>query len=205
MARDFCIKTLQEAALSYLAEHLDRRYSYHNAVHSQDVCAALEEFLQSTADPFEPSEREALQIAAIFHDFGYLVRPDENEICCREYVQMFGKEFALPPALQVRAMELIMETAFPYRPISAAGKLLCDADIEYIGRDIFWQRAADFRQELAAQGQVMTDLQWYCREVEFLRSNAFFTDTANRLRGALRMENLRQAEARLQKLAREKI
>ena len=41
--------------------------------------------------------------------------------------------------------------------------------------------------------------------IHFLRSNAFFTDTANRLRGALRMENLRQAEARLQKLAREKI
>ena len=43
MSVDPSIKLLQERAWAYLEQHLDKVYTYHNAAHAMEVCAAVEE------------------------------------------------------------------------------------------------------------------------------------------------------------------
>ena len=191
MLNDSLIDELQIAALSYLEEHLDKRYTYHDATHTLDVCNAVKLFTEETPLPRETYS--ALRIAAIFHDFGYLVQSFDNEALALPYLEDFGNRFKIDEVLLQHVGDLIMETTFPYTPLTPAGMLLCDADIEYIGRDMFFRQAGLFRRELAADNIVYTDKQWWALEMGFLQANTFFTPVCRRLRNDGRLSNLAKA------------
>ena len=77
MLNDLVIDELQSAALDYLEKHLDKHYTYHNVIHTVEVCDAVKVFAESS--DWEQSVYTALRIAAIFHDFGYLERSNNYE------------------------------------------------------------------------------------------------------------------------------
>ena len=197
MNDNFTISKLQDAALLYLEKNLDKHYTYHNAVHTREVCAAAVEFASRAA--LAPFESKALHLAAIFHDFGYLVSSHDNEALALPYLQDFGKRFNVSADLIARAHQLILETVFPYHPVTEAGKLLCDADIEYSGRACFLSRAEDFRQELAAENIVFEDREFLTLEIKFLEENSFFTDMCKNLRRRGQLENLQKLRNMLHK------
>lgn len=191
MLNDSLVDELQIAALSYLAEHLHKRYTYHNADHTLNVCNAVKLFAEKST--LSPGTTLALRIAAVFHDFGYLQQSFDNEKLALPYLKEFGDRFKIDEPILQQSGDLILETTFPYAPVTPAGKLLCDADIEYIGREEFFQQAELFRRELAADNIVYTDKQWWTMEIEFLQTNTFFTPVCQGLRNAGRLSNLQTA------------
>ena len=190
MFDDGTIAELQQSALMFLAENLDKHYTYHNAEHSREVCSAVREFLHYFDTT--PENSRALILAAVFHDFGYLVRSQNNEALALPYMQEFGKRFALPEQLLTRANDLILETVYPYAPHTREGMLLCDADIEYIGRSCFFSKAQLFRQELSGENIHFSDRDFMLLEIKFLEENSFFTPVCQKLRSAGRLQNLQQ-------------
>ena len=199
MSRLFEIKTLQEQAIRFLHTHLDKSFYYHNAEHTRNVCLAIEEFTAADAS-WAADQLEALQLAAVFHDFGYLAANADNEALALPYIRQWGTKFQFSDDLIMQAHELIMETCYPYHPVTPAGKLLCDADIEYIGRADFAAQADLFRQELAAQGVVYSELQWWQLELQFLLDNHFFTEVCRARRGEGRLANIAWVRRQLQRL-----
>lgn len=190
MSDNLTIANLQETALLYLEKNLDKHYTYHNALHTREVCAAAMEFAGCAM--LNPAECQALHLAAIFHDFGYLVSSHDNEALALPYLQDFGQRFNISADLIARAHRLILETVFPYHPVSEAGKLLCDADIEYSGRPCFLSKAELFRQELAAENIIFEDREFLTLEIKFLEENSFFTDICKNLRRRGQLENLQK-------------
>ena len=188
----FTINALQSAALDYLSANLPPDCTYHNAQHTLEVCNAVMEFTQHGDWP--PEEYAALRIAAIFHDFGYLTAPEANEALALPYIKKFAADGAIDDRVVERAHELILETVYPYCPITPAGELLCDADIEYIGRDCFMERAGMFRRELQLQGLEYDDVTWWNMEMDFLLRNKFFTPVCRQLREAGRQKNIAAVE-----------
>lgn len=195
MSVDPSIKLLQERAWAYLEQHLDKVYTYHNAAHAMEVCAAVEEFAPECN--FTIFDLDALRLAAIFHDFGYLEASDNNESLALPYLNEFASACGIDRKLIEHAGTLIMETSFPYCPRSAAGKLLCDADIEYIGRSVFFRQAELFRLELTLQGKSFTDLEWWQYELDFLMQNDFYTPICRRNRDAGKLENTELVRQRI--------
>ncbi len=182
------INLLKTEALAFLRANLDQSYHYHNADHTLDVYHAALEF--GCAEKLSPAELETVGVAALFHDFGYLTAPLDNERFVRSHLEDFGSRYGWPAAFTGQVDALVMETAFPYHPVSHLGKILCDADLEYIGRDVFSTEAAKFRQELAEQGRQFTDQQWYALEIDFLERIHFFTAAARVSRDAGKLRNL---------------
>lgn len=197
MINDFVIDKLQDEALSYLGENLDKHYTYHNAEHSLEVCNAVKLFTEKSDLP--DFTIAALRIAAIFHDFGYLIRSNENEALAWEYIQEFGSRSNIDRKYLLAAHELILETVYPYKPQTPAGEILCDADIEYIGREGFVEKALLFRRELASEGTVFSDQQWWILELDFLKENTFFSSICKKMRTPGRLSNLEKAREYLQK------
>ena len=195
MLNDSLIDEVQYAALSYLEAHLDKRYTYHNAAHTLNVCNAVKLFAENLCLP--PETYCSLRIAAIFHDFGYLEQSFDNEKLALPYLEEFGRKFDIDKKFLLHANDLILETVFPYTPLTPAGSLLCDADIEYIGRECFFEYAGLFREELAGDGIVYTDEQWWSLETDFLQENKFFTPICRSLRNVGRLSNLRIAQEHL--------
>ena len=191
MLNDSVIEELQRAATAYLEANLDKHYTYHNAEHTLEVCNAVKLFTENSTLP--ETTVSALKIAAIFHDFGYLVRSFDNEKLSQPYLETFGRRLGIEEKILLEANALILETVFPYKPVTPAGKLLCDADVEYIGRKDFFNKAELFRQELSGRGVVYTNKEWWRLEVEFLQQNSFFTPVCRILRNAGRIENLKSA------------
>ena len=188
-------------ALDFLTAGLPEIYTYHNALHTQDVCEALFEITPYL--PLPTSEIDALLTAGVFHDFGYLDSYLDNEALALPYMSMFCKKAGIEETVVLRAHELILETRYPYHPVSEAGKLLCDADIEYIGRsfEYFISRADNLRNELAnAENLHFSDRQWFAAEVDFLQKNSFFSPVFRELRNAGRVSNLSQLKLKLQNL-----
>ena len=188
-------------ALDFLTAGLPEIYTYHNALHTQDVCEALFEITPDL--PLPTSEIDALLTAGVFHDFGYLDSYLDNEALALPYMSMFCKKAGIEETVVLRAHELILETRYPYHPVSEAGKLLCDADIEYIGRsfEYFISRADNLRYELAnAENLHFSDRQWFEAEVDFLQKNSFFSPVFRELRNAGRVSNLSQLKLKLQNL-----
>ena len=201
MLNDSVIEKLQNTALSFLEKNLGKRYTYHNQAHTLEVCNAVKLFAEHTELP--PETYAALRIAAIFHDFGYLERSFDNEKLALPYIQDFGRQFGIAESILLAANDMILETTFPYQPSSAAGKLLCDADIEYIGRECFIEQAELFRKELSSDNIVYTERDWWSFELKFLQENTFFTPIVQSLRNAGRLRNLEKVRQLLLKYTQE--
>ena len=202
MLNDSVIEELQSAALDFLDKHLDKRYTYHNKAHTLEVCNAVKLFAEQTPDL--PQETcFALKIAAIFHDFGYLESSFDNEKLVLPYIKKFGSCAGIADSILLAANDMILETAFPYKPFTPAGKLLCDADIEYIGRECFCEQAKLFRRELASDNIVYTEKEWWSFELKFLQENTFFTPICQTLRESGRLRNLEKVRQLLQHYSQE--
>lgn len=186
-------------ALDFLTAGLPEVYAYHNALHTQDVCESLFEIAPTLALP--ESEIDALITAGVFHDFGYLDSYLDNEALALPYMKKFCQKAGIAETVVHRANELILETSYPYFPVSETGKLLCDADIEYIGRsfEYFISRADHLRHELAnVENLRFSDHQWIAAEVDFLQKNSFFSPVFRELRDAGRLSNLSLLKLKLQ-------
>jgi hypothetical protein len=78
-------------------------------------------------------------------------------------------------------------------------EIICDADLDYLGRDDFHEIADRLRRELKEHGKIESDRQWDEIQVKFLTSHKYFTQTAIDTRRKKKLENLADIKSRLEK------
>jgi hypothetical protein len=69
-------------------------------------------------------------------------------------------------------------------------RILCDADLDNLGRDDFFSVSDNLRQELLEQGKAFTELEWLTRQVLFVSQQDWFTASQRRERQAGKEKNL---------------
>ncbi len=87
--------------------------------------------------------------------------------------------------------ELIAATRMPQRPTSPLAELLCDADLDVLGREDFW----DVNRLLLAEteyyrGQVISEAEWLVNQLRFLEEHVYFSGTAHMLRDPGKVRNV---------------
>lgn len=189
------ILALKNSALAVLKARLPSCCTYHNSAHAERVFRAAEKL--GRLEGLSPVELEDLRLAAVFHDFGYIESMFDNEKLAAKYMFEVGTPYGIDGARAERLAALVRETAYPYAPQSRLGKILCDADIEYVGDRDFEHQADCFRMELARQGKEFSDREWYEFEIRFLEGISFFTATGRQLYEAGRTNNLAALRNRL--------
>jgi hypothetical protein len=85
---------------------------------------------------------------------------------------------------------MIMATEVPQRPIDALGEVLCDADLDYLGRPDFFRIGNLLFQELKSRGALSTEREWNELQVRFLSGHRYFTATCQRLREPIKQQHL---------------
>lgn len=76
---------------------------------------------------------------------------------------------------------------------------MCDADLDYLGRDDFHQIADLLRKELREHGKINSDRQWDEIQVSFLTQHRYFTKTSIETRRPKKLQNLEEIKQRLQR------
>jgi hypothetical protein len=74
---------------------------------------------------------------------------------------------------------------------------MCDADLDYLGRDDFHVIADYLRRELREHGKLNSDRLWDQIQVSFLNQHTYFTKSAIRLRQAKKEKHLQEIVHRL--------
>lgn len=162
-----------------LEKELPSYLTYHAAEHTKNVIAAAEQL--AVSENITGDDLVLLKTAALFHDAGFLQQSEGHEeiscILAREYLPAYGYDDS-----QVENIcRIIMATHLPQTPFDALSRVICDADLFYLGREGYQATAQKLFQEYKHAGIVQTDVEWQLMQIEFLAAHNYFTPSAVRL------------------------
>lgn len=173
-----------------LRENLPKDLYYHTPEHTMDVISAAERIGMN--EGCSQDEIFLLKTAALFHDAGYTRDKREHEKHgCVIVTEMLPKHGISKEKIDA-ICALIMATKVPQQPLSKLDKIICDADLDYLGRNDYFTIAENLHREFIACGKIKDERDWMQLQLEFLQSHKYFTDTCIRTRQPVAEENLRK-------------
>jgi uncharacterized protein len=182
-------------ARDYIVERLARSLPadlyYHGVHHTvNDVLPAVRNYARLAG--IDGDELLLLETAACYHDCGYLKQYQANEPIAVEMAAEALPGFGYSPAQIEIIGRIIMATRLPQKPETLLEQIICDADLDSLGRDDFFISSHRLRLERAAYGQPTNILEWYKMQLTFLKSHAYFTEVARDMRDAGKKKNIEE-------------
>ena len=179
--------------LNKLEKELDPRLTYHSLSHTLDVLESAIRLADLEKRPAK--EIMLLKTACLFHDSGMLITYRGHEEAsisiCEETLPAFNYDKEDTNAV----CRMIRTTKLPQCAMEVPDKILCDADLDYLGRPDFFMIAHKLKYEWDILEIHPTTLhEWYLIQRDFLANHKYFTDSAINLRQSFKMENLSQIE-----------
>ncbi len=171
-AEKFILSELQNGLSSNLSYH-----GYHHTIDVLDASMRIADFEMISDD-----DRKLLRIAVLFHDSGFLrVYDNHEEIGCdlvNEYLPGFGFS-----AVQIQTIcGMIRATKVPQRPETLLEKIICDADLDYLGREDVEEVSQLLYEELKIQKKIMDKDLWNEIQIDFLRIHHYHTASSKIIR-----------------------
>ena len=189
---------LKSGILKLLLEGLDPRLTYHSAAHTEDVLQQLERI--AAAEGLTDTRLLLLmRIAAIFHDTGFLrtYKGHEAQSC------IIMLEMIEPELLDVSEIEMIkgmiMATKIPQLPHTLPEMIICDADLDYLGRDDFDKISNSLKNEFLTYNVIKNEEEWNHLQINFFESHQYFTPTSLKNRSLIKMQHLKILKQNLSK------
>lgn len=183
-----------ERAREYMLGRLERELSphltYHSLCHTRDDVLPAVVRLGLKTDVDEESLL-LLSTAALFHDSGFLYTYNDHE---RESIGLASAVlpgFDYAPDQVDCIIGLIAATRMPQRPQSLLQQLICDADLDVLGRDDFWNLNRKLLSELHYfTNPALGEEEWLQGQARFLQEHEYFSPAAHALRDLGKARNL---------------
>jgi adenylate cyclase len=171
---------IQEEILDKLEMELPAYVFYHNVKHTVDVVTEVE--LIGWAEGCNDEEILILKTAGLFHDTGITVAFDNHEFHGAEYARRILPGYNYSAEQIDRICALIMATKLPPKPSNLLEEIICDSDLDYLGRSDFIPVSNTLFEELKAQNKMKDLNEWNKMQVKFISGHQYFTRTARSLR-----------------------
>ncbi|NEU08310.1 HD domain-containing protein [Flavihumibacter sp. R14] len=160
---------------------LNTNLTYHCLDHTLDVVQqseriAGEENIANCRDLY------LLKVAALYHDTGFLETYANHELKSCEIFLADSENFDLSIQEKSIITNLIMATQIPQLPATLLEKIICDADLDYLGRDDFFSIGDNLRREFLSYNIVANDEQWEQLQIKFLQKHQYHTESSQKLR-----------------------
>jgi uncharacterized protein len=180
----------------YIVERLEKELRpalyYHGIHHILDVLNAAEIIAKN--ENVDETNLELLRVAVLFHDSGFIFDSiDHEKTSCRIAHETL-------PRFNYNAVEIekicgmIMATKWPHHPNNFLEMIICDADLDYLGRSDFYQIADTLYAELKHFGVVFTKRDWNIMQEKFLGVHHYFTKTSKESRSAKKQQHLEEIQ-----------
>ncbi|MEM9990354.1 MAG: HD domain-containing protein, partial [Bacteroidota bacterium] len=174
--------------LGRLKNGLSDKLTYHSLYHTLDVLQVSTELC--TLENINAYETNLLKTAALYHDTGFLVSSRNHEqLSCGIARHMLPK-FKYSSSEIERICGMIMATKIPQSPQNKLEEILCDADLDYLGRADFERIGATLFEELKTQQVLDNLLDWNKIQIRFLEAHTFFTITNQQRRSPTKHAHL---------------
>lgn len=193
------LEKAEEYVLSILYEKSAQEHVYHDVSHTQEVILSSKTIGQ--AEKLSDSDLEIVQLAACFHDLGYVDISDGHEEKSAEYAAEFLKNENYPPDKINKVCNCILATKVPQKPKNILEEVICDADLSHLGKKNFVNRNDLFRIEFEFHfGRSLSEQEWLEKSIEFISSHRFFTKYAQQVLEPLKLKHLEEMKRILENL-----
>ena len=180
--------SIKEPILSRLKNELDPRLGYHNIMHTLDVLEQAE-VLAKQENVTDKHDLLLLKTAAVFHDSGFLfVYKGHEEKGCEIASESLRNVFSVEDIKKVCGM--IMATKIPQSPNTLLEQIICDADLDYLGRNDFEPISQTLYKEFIIFKIIPEDIIWDHVQIKFFESHHYFTGTSISKRNEKKLKHL---------------
>lgn len=176
--------------INKLKNELDSKFFYHGLHHTLDVTEAA--LRLANMENLDEHSTALLHTAALYHDSGILKVYKGHEIASAELVLEVLPLFDYKENEIKTIIEIILATQLPQKPKNILEQIICDADLDYLGRDDFYVNAMNLYREWTHHGVQMSLKEWYLLQVEFMQNHKYFTASSIKLRQEQKMLHLAQ-------------
>ena len=165
-----------ELILNKLKTELSPNLFYHSIHHTLDVYHSAESIAKE--EGITDSDLKLLLVGAIYHDVGYLIQNNNHEQLSCEIARQYLPQFDYTEEEINLICGIIMATKIPQRPKSHLEEIICDADLNYLGRNDFLSIQEKLYEEMFAFGYIENKREWNKVQVNFMQNHHYFTATA---------------------------
>lgn len=171
---------LQELILDKLEKELPKSLYYHNVKHTVDVVTQTE--LIGLGEGVSDEELLILKTAGLFHDTGHTIGYDDHEYNSTLIAREILPDYYYTQAQIDLICNLIMATKLPPKPKDKLEEIICDADLDYLGRSDMIPVSNALFMELKEQNKIGDMNEWNRLQIKFISKHQYFTYTARNLR-----------------------
>jgi len=184
---------VRDFIINKLVDELNPDLTYHSIEHTLDVLQSASNI--AVLEKIGQTDKILLETAALFHDSGMLKTYNGHEDASVEIVEQYLPEFGYDRKQIDIISNMIITTKLPQSAQTFLEKILCDADLDYLGREDFFMIAPQLQYEWNTMGIRKTSLrEWFELQVMFLQNHEFFTESSKRLRNEKKTDNLKQVK-----------
>lgn len=161
---------------------------YHNLNHAKSVFYAVNKL--SKLEGISTNDRFILVTTALLHDIIFEIGAKDNEEKSAEFAKKYLSKLGYLDQQIQKIYNLILTTKMPTNPKNKLEKIICDADLDNVGRKDFFERGEELRQEFG----VNDDKKWCEVQLNFLKNHFYYTTAARKLRNSGLKKNMNEVK-----------
>ncbi|WP_425636394.1 HD domain-containing protein [Algoriphagus yeomjeoni] len=169
-------RTLRNLVLSDLEANLPKTLTYHALEHTLDVLNVCNQYIKREKIPYK--ERYLLKVGAIVHDMGFLKGAANHEQVGAGMAENILSDLGVDQRDIDVIKGLVMATKIPQNPQNHLQRIICDADLDYLGRNDYPEISQKLFEELKNMNVISTAKQWKDLQINFLKAHHFHTPFA---------------------------
>ncbi len=171
---------LRHKAFEILRTRLPKELYYHGFDHTLNVLKTCNAYIKR--EKVEKRNAKLLRIGVILHDIGFTISNVEHEETGKDLANDLMQSYGFSQNDIQSVQGMILATRIPQSPKNQLEKIICDCDLDYLGRADFYTISDHLYKELRASSKVETKSEWNKIQIKFLQNHRYHTDFAIKYR-----------------------
>ncbi|MBC7884323.1 MAG: HD domain-containing protein [Saprospiraceae bacterium] len=167
------IGKLKKFIIAKITNEIPDALSYHGVHHTLDVLNACNAYIRRLK--IAGKDAYLLRTAALMHDIGIMWNYFNHEEQGIKYVRETLPGWGYSSNDIDRICSMIGATRLPQKPTNLLEQILCDADVDYLGTDLFYSIGETLFKEFLVYNVVKNEEEWDRLQVKFLSTHSYHT------------------------------
>jgi len=184
------VRKLKSLISNKISAEIPKELTYHGLHHTLSVYEVCNQYIKRMN--IKPKDAYLLRTAALTHDVGILYQYKNHEDKGIEYVHDLLPELGYSKKDIDIVCGLIEATRLPQNPKNTLEKIICDADLDYIGTDEFYSIGNTLFEEFLSHKIVKDEEDWDKLQIRFLEEHDYHTPYAKKHREPVKQKFLKE-------------
>ncbi len=192
------LEQVSQLVFNRLRNELSPKLTYHSFEHTIDVINAS--MIIADEEKIDENEKRKIATAALFHDTGFIYQLQNHEEKSCDIAKEMLVQYDYNANEIDEICKMIMATKVPQVANTKLEKILCDADLDYLGRDDFWEISNNLYKELFSFNIVTNENSWNLIQIKFLESHTYFTHYSIKNRNPKKLKHIETIKQKLNQI-----